>query len=108
MKDSHYIITKTDDGGFQCKLLAKNGRVILKSPKQKNIEDTFNSMNKIKQLGSDMYNFEFLRTKDNKMYFNIVDSDKVIAKSNLYKSERGLFIGCNIVLDNCNAKLNQL
>ena len=103
MRTSRYKIVETDNNQFQYQLLAKNGRVILTSLKQNKIEDVLFAIDKTIKYGVDMFNFDMLYTEDKKQYFTVTENnDVVIATSNLYDSENGLFVGCNSVMDNCN------
>jgi uncharacterized protein YegP (UPF0339 family) len=102
MKTSRYKVVETDDNQFQYQLYAKNNKVILTSVKHKSIDDVLDAICKTIKYGIDMNNFDMLHNNDFKLYFNVTENnDKVIAVSNTYSSERGLLVGCNSVMDNC-------
>jgi uncharacterized protein YegP (UPF0339 family) len=105
MKTSRYKIFESDDNQYQFKLCAKNGRTILTSMKHSTMEATLNTIKKVFHYGTDMLNFDMLEDNNHLLYFDITENDdRVIATSNLYKSEQSLIKACNSVMDNCQTE----
>ena len=96
-----FEIYKDQQGKFRFRLQANNGQNIIASQGYTRKNSCLNGIASVKQNSQDNTNFERLRSKDGKLYFNLIARNKlVIATSQMYTSSKAMEQGISSVKKN--------